>query len=206
VHVHIPLDNRHQSPAPGILYDRAFNVPSARPCRIWGGVGLHGTALRAIDAFGHVLVGLPAAEVHFVAFDLALRRFGGLAVEVAEFVQHEPGRFLGDLDVPRQLDRRYTLLVVADEVHGHEPLAQQEFGILEDCSDQHGEVAAAPVATEFSILTFHTLDAAAVWVDNVVASALLFENRPTLGLCVEVVGQCEQGVEFGEVCHCSIHC
>jgi hypothetical protein len=121
---------------------------------------------------------------------------------MAYLMQHEPSRFLSDLDVLCQLDGRYTLLMGTDKVHGHEPLAEADFGILEYGSRQNGKCMIAVVATETPVTAFKDMDTSTDGTYNLLTPALLFEHLLTLVIGIKVIGEGEEGIKLGKVYHC----
>jgi hypothetical protein len=90
------------------------------------------------------------------------------------------------MNVLCQLDRGNTLLMTADKVHCHKPLAQGYLGILENRANQHGEIGAATVTAVFTIGAFNAFYATAIGAYNVFTPALLFEHLLAAFLGVEI--------------------
>ena len=88
-----------------------------------------------------------------------------------------------------------------NEVHGNEPLLQGEVGILEDGTDEAGEVMLALIATETVISALYTMMFAAFRADHIITPTSLGKGLLTDFLVVEVLNDCDDGVELIEINH-----
>ena len=158
-----------------------------------GLLGLGRTSLRVWCFHRLVFPLLLAADVHLVALHLSVEPIViGLREQCTNLVQHVPCRLLRDLNVAGELARRHTLLVRRDEVHGEEPLAKRQLGVLKDGASRAGEIVLALVASETSVGATSTVVVAAVRADHVIAPPRLDESL-LAGLFVrEIIGYGEK--------------
>ena len=94
-----------------------------------------------------------------------------------------------------------TLLVGGDKVHGDEPLLQTEFAVLEYRTDGFGERVSAVVAAETPVLAFNAVGTAAYRANDVFTPTLFADNLTAFLVGVEMGGEFDKRVEFGEVYH-----
>ena len=143
--------------------------------------------LRMFCLLAFVLVGFTSTEIHFVAFNVAEKSLCVvLPVQHTNLLLHEPRGLLRNVDVTAELYGGYALLVAADEVHCHEPLAQSNLRIFKDCPYGYGEFVLAALALETSVLALDAMCAAAVGAYDNVAPALFLEEFLALVLGVKV--------------------
>ena len=92
--------------------------------------------------------------------------------------------------------------MAADKVHGKEPLAKRDFGVLKDCPDHNGKVLFAPNAVETSVSTCGTMVFATERAYDVAfRPTRVEENLSAFLLAVEVGGKFEDIIEMVEVNH-----
>ena len=95
-----------------------------------------------------------------------------------------------------------TLLVAADKIHSQEPLDKWQLGILEDSAYQAREILATVLATELTVLAYHTVMTTTVGANDITISPTTF-NDGLLALLVrvEIRGEGDNAVEFLEIYH-----
>lgn len=87
-------------------------------------------------------------------------------------MQHEPSRFLGNLQVFCELRRCNALFVGRDQPDSGKPLAQRQLGILENRADLDRKPLAAVMAfVGFLVREVHDALRGTVWAIGAVAPA-----------------------------------
>lgn len=197
------LDDRHESLGLGVLHlHGAYGSAAFHHTEDWR-FRLGASALRFLRPLALMLVNLATAEIHLVYLNFTgeSRRIV-LLIEGAHLMENEPRGLLRDVDVAVQLMGRNALLVATDKVHSHEPLDEWNLRVLEDGSDKHGEIALAVVAAVTAVGAFYAVVASAVRANDVaLAPTGVADCTDAALLGVEVLGDCENGVEVREVNH-----
>lgn len=79
-----------------------------------GSLRLGAASLRLLRFLAIVLVGFPAAEIHFIALNDARKNHILLCEEGTNLLEDEPRGFLRHINIPAQLTGGNTLLMAAD--------------------------------------------------------------------------------------------
>ena len=169
-----------------------------------GGLGLGGTALSLLRFLALMLVGLTATKVHLIALDNPMEIVFRVVLlkEGTNLMQNVPCGLLRHMDIGSQLNGRDALLVAGDKVHRNEPLGKGNLRVLEDGSNEDGEILSAVRATEGTILAGVAMMLTAERANNIVllptgvtdsADATLFGGEESR--------QFDDGVETREVNH-----
>lgn len=169
-----------------------------------GGLGLGGTTLGLLRLLALMLVGLTATKVHLIALNNPMEIVFRIVLlkEGANLMQNEPSGLLRDMDISGQLNGRNALLVAGDKVHRNEPLGKGNLRVLEDGSNEDGEILFAVRATEGTVLAGIAMMLTAEGANNIV----LLPTGVTDGTDATLFGgeesrQFDNGVETREVNH-----
>ena len=163
-----------------------------------GSLSLGASSLRLLGFLAIVLVGFPAAEVHFVTLHNTFKNHIPLCEEGADFMEDEPRCFLRHINIPAQLTGGNALLVAADKVHSHKPLLQRQFGVLKDGSDKAGETLVAVSTLELivPITTFVDMGASAERTHYHLSPTLLGDEIAATLIIVKMIDKGDKGVEM----------
>lgn len=133
-----------------------------------------------VQLFVRVLVGLFAANESFIHFDDAFELVEVFAASLAQTVQHEPCRLLGDADFLRQLHRANSLASGDYEIHGVNPLMERNVAALENRSGANRErkLAASVAAVVTLWANRYLFSALALRADNAVRPQTTFQIEP----------------------------
>lgn len=103
------FDDWHQRVGLRVLHLHGGNLAVALQHTEHGRLGLGAPALRPIDLFAFVLVGLPAAHIGLVNLNVTFKYRRAFVERRANLVQHEPRRLLRHAEVYCGLNRRDAL-------------------------------------------------------------------------------------------------
>lgn len=163
-----------------------------------GCLRLSASALSLLGFLAIVLVGFPAAEVHFIALYHARKNYILLREKGANLMEDEPRGFLRHINVAAQLTGGNALLMAADKVHSHKPLLQRQFGVLKDGSDKAGETFVAMGTLELIVPVTALIDMGtpAERAHYRLTPTLLGNEITATLVIVKMIGKGDKGVEM----------
>ena len=163
-----------------------------------GCLRLSASALSLLGFLAIVLVGFPAAEIHFIALYHTRKNHILLCEEGANLMEDEPRGFLRHINVTAQLTGGYALLVAADKIHSHKPLLQRQFGVLKDGSHKAGETLVTMGTLELivPVPTLIDMGATAERTHYHLSPTLLGDEIAAALVIVEMIDEGDKGVEM----------
>ena len=163
-----------------------------------GCLRLGAASLRLLRFLAIVLVGFPAAEIHFVTLYHTRKNHILLCEEGANLMEDKPRGFLRHINIPAQLTGRNAFFVAADKIHSHKPLLQRQFRILKDSPDKAGETLVAVGTLELIVTVTALIDmgATAERAHYHLTPTLLGNEITATLVIVEMIDEGDKGVEM----------